>query len=91
MIFFLIFCTKHRLWVHVRTASAVLTSTHNLYFEAKIRKIGIPLHIPVFYIKVEFKGVYIARTCFPDDKRLIDFIVLCGASVVHGFTANHFT
>ena len=30
----------------------VLTSTHNLCFGAKIRKIGIPLH----YIKVGFKG-----------------------------------
>ena len=28
----------------------------------------IPLHIPQFcYIKVGFKGVSIARTCFPDD------------------------
>ena len=26
---------------------AVLTSTHNTYFGAKIRKIGIPLHTPV--------------------------------------------
>ena len=26
-------------------AEAVLTSTHNLYFGAKIRKIGIPQHI----------------------------------------------
>ena len=29
---------------------AVLTSTHNLCFGAKIRKIGIPLHTPVFSI-----------------------------------------
>ena len=35
---------------------AVLTSTHNLCFEAKIRKIGIPL-IPQFcYIKVGHEG-----------------------------------
>ena len=40
------FCCKHRLWVHVRTASA-----HNLCFEAKIRKIGIPLHTPVLLYK----------------------------------------
>ena len=35
--FFLYFCSKHRLWVLVRTASAraVLTSTHNLCFEQK--------------------------------------------------------
>ena len=35
--FFLIFAPKHRLWVHVRTASArrFLTCTHNLCFEQK--------------------------------------------------------
>ena len=42
------FCSKHRLWVH---GEAVLTSTHNLCFEAKIRKIGIPLQTPVFLYK----------------------------------------
>ena len=53
--------------MHVRT-EAVLTSTHNLCFGAKIRKIGIHRCIPQFcYIKVGFKGVFIARTCFPDD------------------------
>ena len=41
-------------------------STHNLCFGAKIRKIDIPLHTPVYYIKVGFEGVYIARICFPD-------------------------
>ena len=41
-------------------------STHNLCFEAKIRKIGIPLHTPVLLYK---SGVYITRTCFPDDKK----------------------
>ena len=30
---------------------AVLTSTHNLCFGAKIRKIGIPLHTPVLLLK----------------------------------------
>ena len=30
-------CSKHRLWVHVRTAEAVLTSTHNLCFRTKIK------------------------------------------------------
>ena len=38
-------------------------STHNLCFGAKIRKIGIPLHTPVYLHK---SGVYISRTCFPD-------------------------
>ena len=56
---------KHRLWVHV--AEAVLTSTHNLCFGAKIRKISIPLHTPVLLYKSGFKvGVYIKRTCFRD-------------------------
>ena len=55
---------------------AVLTSTHNLCFGVKIRKVGLPLHISVFFfffffffflnINVGFKGIYIARTCFPD-------------------------
>ena len=36
---------------------------HTLYFEAKIRKIGVPLHTSVFnfcYIKVGFEGVHIS-------------------------------
>ena len=37
-IIFLISAQKHRLWVFVRTASAVLTSTHNLCFEQKYEK-----------------------------------------------------
>ena len=45
---------------------AVLTSTHNLCFGAKIRKIGIPLQTPVLLYKMGFKGVYITRTCFRD-------------------------
>ena len=45
-------------------AEAVLTSTHNLCFGAKIRKIGIPLHTPVLQYK---EGVFIAQMCFPGD------------------------
>ena len=38
---------------------AVLTSTHNLCFGAKIRKIGIPLHTPVLLYKSGAqKGIY---------------------------------
>ena len=33
-----------------------LASTHNLYFGAKIRKIGIPLHIPVLLYKSRVQG-----------------------------------
>ena len=42
----------------------------SICFGAKIRKIGKPLHTPVFLLtplKVGFKGVSISRTCFPDD------------------------
>ena len=35
---------------------AVLTSTHNLCFGAKIRKIGIPLHTPVLLYKSGVHG-----------------------------------
>ena len=39
----------------------VLTSTHNLCFGAKIRKIGIPLQTQFYYIKVGYKGLYISN------------------------------
>ena len=35
---------------------AVLTSIHNLCFGAKIRKIGMPLQIPVLLYKSEVQG-----------------------------------
>ena len=67
---FLIFAPKHRLWVHVRTDSV---SKHRLWVHVrvKIRKIAIPLQTPILLIKVGFKGVYIARTCFPDDAKTV--------------------
>ena len=37
-------------------SEAVLTSTHNLCFGGKIRKIGIPLHTPVFLYKSGVHG-----------------------------------
>ena len=40
------------------TGEAVLTSTHNLCFGAKIRKIGIPLHTPVLLYKSGVSGVF---------------------------------
>ena len=40
----------------------------NLCFGAKIRKISIPLHTPVLLYKSGHKGVFISRTCFPDDE-----------------------
>ena len=40
-----------------RLAEAVLTSTHNLCFGSKIRKIGKPLQTPVFFLCKS--GVYV--------------------------------
>ena len=57
VLYFPYFCSKQRLWVHIRTD---LMSTHNLCFRAKIRKIGMHnpvLHNPVLlYIKVGYTG-----------------------------------
>ena len=41
--------------------------TVNLCFGSKIRKIGIPLQNPSFYMKLRFKGVCISRTWFSGD------------------------
>ena len=57
--FFLYCRSKHTRWVHVRTASVrrfVLTSTHNVYFGSKIRKLGIPLQTPIFLYKSGVSG-----------------------------------
>ena len=63
---------------NIDCGEAVLTSTHNLCFRAKIRKIDIPL-IPQFcYIKVGFKGVYITRTCYPDETILRHILMIYG-------------
>ena len=45
---------------------AVLTSTHNLCFGAKLEKYVNPSKPHFFYIKVGCKGVFITRTCYPD-------------------------
>ena len=51
--YFSYFCSKHRLWVHVRTASpTVLTSTLNLCFGAKIiglSHIRVSTHVSTAY------------------------------------------
>ena len=36
---------------NIDCGEAVLTNTHKLCYEAKIRKIGIPLHTPFFLYK----------------------------------------
>ena len=45
---FLIFASKHRLWV--------LKSTHKLCFGSKIGKVGIRLHTPVLLYKSGVSG-----------------------------------
>ena len=45
---------------------AVLMDTHNVCFGSIIRKLCIALQTPVFLYKMGFSGVYISRTCFPD-------------------------
>ena len=46
-------------------SEAVLTSTHNLCFRAKIKKNNVyPCKPPFYYIKVGCKGVFVTRTCF---------------------------
>ena len=42
----------------------VLTSTHNLCFGAKIRKIGIPLRIPVLLYKSGVQGGILFKDMF---------------------------
>ena len=61
------FLEQKNLDIFLIFAEAILTSSHNLCFGAKISQIGKPLHTPVFYIKVGFKGVYIARTSFSNE------------------------
>ena len=45
------FCSKHRLWVQVRTASLrrFLTSSHNLCFRVKIRKMYTLVNSSLLY------------------------------------------
>ena len=47
-------------------SEAVLTSTHNLCFRAKIRKNEYPCKPQFYCIKVGCKGVYITRKCLHD-------------------------
>ena len=48
--YFSYICSKHRLWVH-NLDEAVLMSTHNLCFRAKIRKNVYPCKPQFYYIK----------------------------------------
>ena len=41
--------------------------THNLCFGTKMSKMHTPVMPYIPYIKVGFKGLFIAQTCYPDD------------------------
>ena len=47
--------------------AVVLTSTHSLYFGAKLRKKLYPSKPQFYYINVGCKGVFVTRTCFHDE------------------------
>ena len=47
-------------------SEAVVMSTHNLCFRAKIRKNVYPCKPQFYYIKVGCKGMFVTRTCFRD-------------------------
>ena len=64
-----------------RLGEAVLTSTHNLCFRAKIRKHEYPCKPQFYYIKVGWKGVFITQTCYHDDVWQADEI-MSGRSVI---------
>ena len=57
-----------------RLNEAVLTSTHNLCFGAKIRNNIYPCKPQVYYIKVGCKGVFITRTCYHEYVSLTIFL-----------------
>ena len=66
--YFSYFCSKHRLWVPVKTT---LRDSSNEYtqsvFWAEIRIIVYtPVNPSFFYIKVGFKGVKFIKACFCD-------------------------
>ena len=50
------------------TNEAVLKSTHNLCFNAKLRKKNVyPCKPQFYYIKVGCKGRFVTQNCFHDD------------------------
>ena len=53
---FLIFAQNIDCGYTLELGEAVLMSTHNLCFRAKIRKIGVPLHTPVLLYKSGVQG-----------------------------------
>ena len=63
---FIFMCIFFSLFSLKTLIEAVLTSTHDLCFGAKIRKNVYPCKPQFYYIKVGCKGVFVTRTCFRD-------------------------
>ena len=63
---FLIFAQNIDCGYTLEPREAVLTSTHNLCFRAKIRKNVYPCTPQFHYIKVGCRGVFVTRTCLHD-------------------------
>ena len=57
--YFSYFCSKHRLWVHVRTASPIYALE-----QIKIRKVDIPLHLSVLLFKSGVQGGILVTDMF---------------------------
>ena len=75
-IIFLISAQKHRLWVLVRTAEAVLTSTHNLCFKQKYEKYQGFLSENFQFLEVKL-SVYLNRRVFVMS-RICDPLAMAG-------------
>ena len=62
------FCSKHRLWVLVRTASPPRRGGSHDYLQSMVlanKKNNVyPCKLQFHYIKVGFKGVKITQACF---------------------------
>ena len=72
MIFFLIFAQNIDCGYTLEPpqCEAVLMSTHNQCFRAKIRENVYPGKPQFYYIKVGCKGVFVTRICFHDEVNL---------------------
>ena len=70
--------------VVITKTEAVLTTTHNLCFGAKIRKIGIPLHTPVLLNESGVQGgIHLHGHVFVISG-LVSELIACPSSGTHG-------
>ena len=63
-------------WTEFDLTEAVLTSTHNLSFRAKIRKNVYPCTPQFYYTKVGCKGVFVTRTRFRYEVGIVNSYLL---------------